>query len=225
MDVKQGLVFTALEDVDDELVEKKIKADEELKKQNEAQQLDDYYKTKSGASERFFKESLDTYTPSAENRKFYNWIKGFVAAVKKGVNSKNIVLISGQRGTGKTHLGCGIVRELKGKIITSFELCVTYDSCRDFNSPKTRIQYLKELCNESVLVIDEIGKGIESIEKLVMPYIVNEFYGSRKILVFLGNISKADFDKIISEDGVDRMNEVGVHITLVGESQRGKKDE
>lgn len=223
-DIKKGIQFSPETfQANDEWVEQKMKEQEELKNQEERRKLEEHYRKESGAPARFFEESLDTYIPSKENEKLYNWIKGFVAAVQNKSNSKNIVFISGQRGTGKTHLGCGIAKALKGRIITSFELCLTYDSCRDFNSPMTRIQYIKSLCNEPVLVIDEVTKGIESIEKTILPFIVNEFYGSKKVLIFLGNCSKESFDKIISEDGVDRMNEVGVYCTLTGESMRGKK--
>ena len=223
-DIKQGFHFDPEAfQANDEWVEQKTKEQEELRKKEEQRKLEEHYRKESGAPARFFEESLDTYVPSEANKRLYDWLKGFIAAVQNNTNSKNIVFISGQRGTGKTHLGCGITKALKGRIITSFELCITYDSCRDFNSPMTRIQYLKSLCNEPVLVIDEVTKGIESIEKMILPFIVNEFYGSKKVLIFLGNCSKESFDKIISEDGVDRMNEVGVYFSLVGESMRGKK--
>ena len=179
-----------------------------------------HYKEESGAPSRYWNESLDTYKPTPENQNTFNWIKGFMKAVNEHKNSKNIVFITGKRGTGKTHLGCGLVRELEGKIINSFKLCIEFDSCRDFNSKETRVQYLDRLCKNEVLVIDEVGKGIESIEKSLLPYILNEFYGSGKILFFLGNINKDDFNKLISGDGEDRMKEVGVYLSLSGESFR-----
>jgi hypothetical protein len=68
-----------------------------------------------------------------------------------------------------------------------------------------------------------VGKGIESIEKQVLPYIINEFYGSGHLLVFLGNGSNDDFNKIIGEASADRMSESGVYIPLIGESIRKRK--
>lgn len=185
--------------------------------------IETHYRKESGAPSRYLNESLETYIPSEENRKVYLWICGFAQAVENKENKKNLVFLAGNFGTGKTHLGCGLVRKLGGRIITSMELCISYDSCRDFNAKLTRMQFLKNLCSEPVLVIDEIGKGIESIEKQIYPYIVNEFYGSGRLLVFLGNISKGDFEKIIGEAGADRFQESGIAFSLTGESRRKKQ--
>jgi DNA replication protein DnaC len=74
-----------------------------------------------------------------------------------------------------------------------------------------------------LLIIDEVGKGIDKIEREIYPYMVNEFYGNRNTLVFLGNADKAEFDSLIGEAGADRMREVGVYMALTGESRRGQK--
>ena len=207
-------------DADDTAFQEILKEEQvQLRKKNEEQKLK-HYRESSGAPSRYLDESLDTYKPTAENAGAFNWIKGFMNAVHAKKNSKNIVFVSGKRGTGKTHIGCGIARELEGVFITSFDLCLSYDSCRDFNAPETRTGFLKRLCKHEVLVIDEVGKGLPEIEKVLLPYLVNEFYGSGKLLFCLGNINKEDFDKLISEDGVDRMKEVGAYLTLTGDSWR-----
>jgi hypothetical protein len=143
----------------------------------------------------------------------------FLSALDANYN----IILYGPPGTGKTHIGCGIIRELGGYILTSLELCITYDSCRDFKATETRIQFLKRLCQNKVLVIDEVGKGIESIEKQILPYIINEFYGSGHLLVFLGNGSNDDFNKIVGEASADRMSESGVYMSLIGDSIRKRK--
>lgn len=209
--------------VDDEKVDEFEKQREQEKQREKKQKLEDNYLKESSVPKRYLSESLETYRATPENKRAYDWICGFVEAVEKKQNTKNIIFLSGKFGTGKTHLGCGMIRKLGGQIITSLELCITYDSCRDFNSPMTRIQFLKKICSQNLLVIDEVGKGIKSIEKEILPYIVNEFYGNGKILVFLGNQSKTEFNNLIGEAGADRMREVGIYFTLIGESERGRK--
>lgn len=208
-----------LEAMDDSKV---LQAEEEERKRKESERkmlLEDNYKKIAPA--RYLKESLETYKASPENERAYNWILGFCVAVEKRVNSKNLIYLNGKSGTGKTHLALGIIRRLGGEIITSLELCITYDSCRDFNSSMTRIQFLKKLCNQKVLVIDEAGKGIEKIEKEIVPYIINEFYNdSSKILIFTGNEKNEDFIKLIGESSADRFRGNGLYISLVGESYR-----
>lgn len=201
--------------------ERKERELQEQKMKKEIAERDRWYREHSGAPSLYFNESFETYHPTPENQRVFDWLKGYVCAIQSKTNTRNIVFLSGEKGTGKTHLGCAFVRELRGRILTSFELCTTFESCRDFNSQKTRIQYLKEICSYPVLVIDEIGKGIPAIENQVMPFIVNEFYGSGKILLILGNIQTEDFHKIIGEDGADRMIQKGVYFSLIGKSQRG----
>ena len=210
--------------VDDKRVEEYERQQAEQWEKDRRATLEHDYKHLSGAPAKYLKESLETYKPLPENEKTFNWLCGFVSAVEQKKNTKNLVYLGGENGTGKTHLGCGMIRRLGGKMVTSLELCITFDSCRDFNSPMTRIQYLKKLCSNDVLVIDEVGRGIPAIEKLVYPYLVNEFYGSGKLLVYLGNIERNDFDKIIGNAGADRFAEVGIYFSLIGDSHRRIKN-
>lgn len=219
---KEMSFLSSLEIVDDSRVEEWEKQQAEQKEKDRLAELEKHYKTTSGVPSKYFNESLESYKATKENQKTFEWICGFVDAVEQGKNTKNLVYLFGNHGIGKTHLGCGAIRRLGGLIITSLELCITYDSCRDFNAPKTRIQFLKEICSQKLLVIDEIGKGIQSIEKQILPFIVNEYYGNGNILLFLGNISRQDFNEIISEAGEDRFCEAGVYISLTGDSNRKK---
>lgn len=209
-------------DAEIEALENKAKAEREDARKAS---LERHYQTESGVPIRYQSESLDTYRPTKENEGACRWLKGFVQAVKERRNSKNLLYINGKFGTGKTHLGCGMIRELGGRIMTSLELCITYDSCRDFKATETRIDFLKRICGENVLVIDEIGKGIEKIEKEVLPFIINDFYGSGRLLVIIGNGGKDDFIKIVGEASADRFEEAGVYMTLTGESKRREKNE
>lgn len=215
--------FTKICRTDDGEFERLEEEERQKKLKKEEEQRTRYYKEESGAPSRYWNESLDTYRPSEGNNKTYSWIRGFVTAVKKSSNSKNLVYISGCHGTGKTHLGCGIVRELEGYYTSSYKLCLDFDSCRDFNSKLTRSQFVEKICKKPVLVIDEVGKGIEGIENSLLPFIVNEFYANGNILFMLGNSDKQEFQKLIKTDGVDRMKEVGVYLTLTGNSWRSNE--
>ena len=218
----QKISFSFLDNIhviNDEEVKELERQEKERENAKKKSLLEDNYKKVAPA--RYLNESLESYKASPENQRVYNWIVGFCEAVEKKENTKNLIYLNGKSGTGKTHLALGIIRRLGGEIITSLELCITYDSCRDFNSSMTRIQFLKKLCNQKVLVIDEAGKGIEKIEKEILPYIINEFYNdSSKILIFTGNEKNEDFIKLIGESSADRFRGNGLYISLVGESYR-----
>lgn len=208
--------------VDDAWVEQREREEAEEKRKENLEAKEKWYREKSGAPERYWGESFDTYKASEQNARASEWLRGFCKAVRERRNTKNIVYLEGQRGTGKTHLGCAFVRELSGLIMTSYRMCLTYDSCRDFSSRETRVEFFDRLCGSPVLVIDEVGKGIKGIEEQLLPQLVDAFYNSGRVLLMLGNLERSRFEKLITEDGRDRMNEVGVYFSLVGESHRGK---
>ncbi len=206
--------------VDDEKVDELIREKDEVQQESERKKRELHYRNYANVPARYFDESLATYKASKENLTTFRWICGFVDAVKKGQNKKNLLYLSGNYGTGKTHIGCGIIRELGGYIITSLELCISYDSCRDFKSEITRFMFLQQLCNNDVLIIDEVGKGIKSIENEILPYIIDKFYGSGKLLIFIGNSDKKEFLDLVGGASADRFNEVGACFSLIGASNR-----
>jgi DNA replication protein DnaC len=88
----------------------------------------------------------------------------------------------------------------------------------------TRIEWLERLVGHRLLIIDEVGKGLERIEREILPYIVNVFYNDqKKILIMTGNETAENFRGIIGESGADRFCESGVMLSLCGESYRKNK--
>ena len=217
-------VFEALKNlkVDDNWV-----AETELKRKEEARaerkrRLEDNYR--SIAPARYLDESLETYKPTEENRKSFEWLLKYCQTVEKGENTKNLLYLNGKSGTGKTHLALGVLKRLGGFFITSLEMCITYDSCRDFRASMTRIEWLERLVGHHLLIIDEVGKGLERIEREILPYIVNVFYNDqKKILIMTGNETAENFRGIIGESGADRFCESGVMLPLCGDSYRKGK--
>ena len=217
-------IFEALKNlkVDDNWVAETERKREEEARAERKRRLEDNYR--SIAPARYLDESLETYKPTEENRKSFEWLLKYCQTVEKGENTKNLLYLNGKSGTGKTHLALGVLKRLGGFFITSLEMCITYDSCRDFRASMTRIEYLNKLCQNKVLVIDEVGKGVGTIEKEILPFIINYFYNNRKmILILTGNETSENFQRIIGESSADRFCESGVMLPLCGESYRKGK--
>lgn len=217
-------VFEALKNlkVDDNWVAETERKREEEARAERKRRLEDNYR--SIAPARYLDEGLETYKPTEENRKSFEWLLKYCQTVEKGENTKNLLYLNGKSGTGKTHLALGILKRLGGFFITSLEMCITYDSCRDFRASMTRIEWLNKLCQNKVLVIDEVGKGVGTIEKEILPFIINYFYNNRKmILILTGNETSENFHRIIGESGADRFCESGVMLPLCGDSYRKGK--
>ena len=72
-----------------------------------------------------------------------------------------------------------------------------------------------------MLVIDEIGRGIEATaEKYMLYQVLNARYNTRKPTVLISNHTKNDFLKYIGVAAADRLVESADLIEMNGESYR-----
>jgi DNA replication protein DnaC len=174
----------------------------------------------SGVPERYFGESFDTYKVVTEMQK---------TAVKAAVNYmhevkcgafKSLVMI-GNAGTGKTHLACAIIREAGGKYRFASEIVEEMRRTKSFTATETEAELIDYYGHVSLLVIDEIGRGITSPDEKYMLYqILNARYNTRKPTVLISNLPKADFLQYIGAAAADRLVESAEMLELNGVSYR-----
>ena len=196
--------------------------DAEIKRQEEEQdkrERIERYK-RSGVPERYWTESLDTYQVSNEMQKTAARAIGeFLREIKCGA-FRTLVLI-GSAGTGKTHLACGVVREYGGKYATAPDIVEVIRRAKSFSADQTEQQIIDSYSHKSLLVIDEIGRGIAATDEKYMLYqIINARYNTRKPTVLISNFNKADFLQYIGVAAADRLVESGDIVEINGESFR-----
>lgn len=138
-----------------------------------------------GIEPEFYNATLDNYkaeTPS--EREALQAAKDLEAG-----KIKKLVLL-GDNGTGKTHLGDALVKSLEGKRITMFELSAQIRN--GYNEGYGEMAILNELLQYPILVIDEVGrtKGSEA-EKNWMSYLVDKFHTRGKRLMLISNRNTA----------------------------------
>ena len=196
--------------------------DEEVRaqeaKQEAAERLERY--KKSGVPERYWAESLDTYTVSNEMQRAAAQAMGlFLREIKCGA-FRTLVLI-GTAGTGKTHLASGAVREYGGKYATAPDIVEEIRRAKSFSADQTEKQIIDHYSHTKLLVVDEIGRGIAATDEKYMLYqIINARYNTRKPTVLISNFTKADFLKYIGVAAADRLVESGDIVEMNGESYR-----
>jgi DNA replication protein DnaC len=196
--------------------------DEEVRQKEAAQEKrerTERYK-RSGVPERYWTESLDTYQVSNEMQKVAaRSIGEFLREIKCGA-FRTLVLI-GSAGTGKTHLACGALREYGGKYATAPDIVEDIRRAKSFSADQTEKQIIDSYSHKSLLVIDEIGRGIAATDEKYMLYqIINARYNTRKPTVLISNFTKADFLKYIGVAAADRLVESGDIVEMNGESFR-----
>lgn len=187
-------------------------------KQAEHDRLERY--KRSGVPERYYNESLDTYKITNEMQKAAAQAIGeFLREIKCGA-FRTLVLI-GSAGTGKTHLACGAVRDYGGKYAIAPDIVEDIRRAKSFSADHTEQQIIDSYSHKSLLVIDEIGRGIAAADEKYMLYqIINGRYNTRKPTVLISNFTKADFLKYIGVAAADRLVESGDIVELNGESYR-----
>lgn len=176
---------------------------------------------KSGAPERYWNESLNTYTVKNDmQHAALIGARNYATAIHRG-EFKSYVMI-GRAGTGKTHLACGILREYGwGLYRTAPEIVEELRRAKSFTANETEAEIISYYGHTPLLVIDEIGRGIEATaEKYMIYQILNARYNTRKPTVLVSNYKKDEFLQYIGVAAADRLVESADIQELNGESYR-----
>lgn len=170
--------------------------------------------------ERYWRENIATYkADTEERRKAKEKTESFIQAVKCGKFATLVFL--GAVGTGKTHLASGIVYECGGIYRFSPAIVEEIRRAKSFNEKKTEADILDTYGCASLLVIDEIGRGVVAIEEQYMLYqIINERYNRRKPTVLISNQNKKDFLNYVGIAAADRLTESAQVVEFTGQSYR-----
>ncbi|MDD1966164.1 ATP-binding protein [Pseudomonas putida] len=182
---------------------------------------------------RFADRTLDNYRVEHEGqRKAQAFCKRYVAAFAEIERTGRCLMLLGQPGTGKTHLGAAMANDLMrttsatavyrtvGSILQSIR--ATYG-----NSEQSEADILSSLIEPSLLVLDEVGVSKEQpsdFELTTLFAIINGRYEQMRPTVVISNLSGDQLPAAMGERCVDRLREGGgVVVPFEWESQRGKE--
>lgn len=203
---------------------KYAKSDAEIeeyeRRQATAEREEQYRRT---VPKRYWKESLDTYrTDTADWQSAMDKARAFTKAVQGG-GFVTLILLGGV-GTGKTHLACGILREAGGMYRLASTIIEEFRRTRSFGVKETETDLLDSYGRASLLVIDEIGRGMSAQEEQYMLYqIINERYNRRKPMVMISNHTKRDFLNYVGVAAADRLTESANIVEFTWKSYRASK--
>lgn len=187
------------------------------RRQHEQERTERYRKT---APQRYWHESLDTYrTDTDERRGAAEKARAFAQSARQG--GFRTLLLLGAVGTGKTHLACGIVREAGGIYRLAPGIAEELRRARSFGAKETEADVLYRYGRASLLVIDEIGRGISAEEERYMLYrIIDERYNRRRPSVLVSNMTKKVFLSYVGIAAADRLTESAYAAEFTGRSYR-----
>ncbi|MGP1459237.1 MAG: ATP-binding protein [Treponema sp.] len=196
---------------------KKMEREREAEREAEQRILNQQRYEQSGVPKKFFPHSIDTYKARDA---FQKSTKQTVSAYIANADNR-MLLLCGNNGTGKSHLGCAVIRECGGIYVSSFKLCVEYESGADFKSKRTKLEVLDFYVKQKMLVIDEVGRFTdEKTEKTIIPAIINMRYEDNLPTVVISNLSKEELVAYFGKATYDRMTETCTSVEFHGKSMR-----
>ena len=150
------------------------------------------------------------------------YIKSFSTTNKKTGGG---LILTGNVGTGKTHLAIALGRELakQGERVIYTNLTELIRSVRaTWKGEGSERAILEQLIGTGLLIIDEAGvqNGTEN-ERNILFEIIDGRYQDVKPTIIISNLNVDEVSTFISQRSVDRITHGGATIPFDWESQRG----
>lgn len=147
--------------------------------------------------------------------------------------TKNILILYGNPGTGKTHLCAAAARHIRengGKVIV-FEgnsIILKLKSYYKNQEEGTRDDFLRYLCNSNLLILDDFlpreGDEQTNADREVLFVLFNEIYKRKTMTIFTTMMDKDHFMDSIVGPAEDRVIEVGQFVMMNWESYRTNRE-
>lgn len=180
----------------------------------------------SGLIGRFRQSTLSAFTATTrEQRKAVRMCQEFAAAATP--NSWSTLALIGQPGTGKTHLGAGMVldvisREKWAQYTTFRDLIRTLRSTWRRDSDKTEEEVINSFAGGALLVIDEIGVGFGTEAEAAQLFdVIDRRYQWGNPVVLISNLAIPEMRLALGDRLYDRIRESGQVVPCTWPSHRG----
>ena len=176
------------------------------------------HKKESGVPPRFAECSFFNFKCRTENEKsIFQKVCDFVSQE----HNEGVLLMTGSKGTGKTHLGTAAVRDTQGRYVSMEDLIYKVESSLNFKSPQTVEEVFTDFTTVRFLVIDEVGRSLKREKEIeILSYILRKRYDNQLPTIVISNLEKKLLLKNLGEAVVDRLRETATSIEFTGESYR-----
>lgn len=165
-----------------------------------------------------------------QQRRVWDWVREYVSSFEHALGTGRSVIFLGATGTGKTHLAVGVAQHVMEKGGTAYYTTVidmlgrikaTYGS----NAPETEAFVVKHLQSVDVLVIDEVGRALDTSYEVAQFFrLLSRRHAACRPTVLVTNLNRALFEKFMGPEAMDRMMENGGSVLVFDwASQRSRR--
>jgi DNA replication protein DnaC len=172
----------------------------------------------AGVTKRFEHATFETY--HAENPKqkaVLERVQSYAENFRDHFKVGRSLMMVGRPGTGKSHLGFAILRQLMdaseqftGRMIGVSELFRSIKDTWSRGSKKTEKQAIADLIAPHLLIVDEIGVQFDSpAEQSLLYEVINGRYLEMLPTVVISNLTRGELSEVIGARSFDRLRENG----------------
>jgi DNA replication protein DnaC len=186
----------------------------------------------AGIVKRFENATFETFVAENERqRRVLEVVQGYAVHFREHFKEGRCMVMLGRPGTGKTHLGCAILRhcmdasdKFTGKLVSVYELFRQIKASWDRGSKITEREAIAKFVKPHLLIIDEVGVQFDSpTEQGLLFDVINERYQAVLPTVVISNLSENEFIEVVGGRSSDRLRENGSMIVpFTWESHRGR---
>lgn len=148
-------------------------------------------------------------------RKVWQWARDYAGSFEQAIESGRSAGFIGVPGTGKTHLAIGLLRHIvekggTGSYTTVMDMLGRIRATFDRDHSETEAKVIDELAGCDLLVIDEVGRSLDSNYELAQFFrVLDTRYRDLRPTLLVSNLSPAKFREFLGDAVVDRLREAG----------------
>lgn len=171
----------------------------------------------SDIPKRFEDKGFREYRPvNGKSASILTKIQRYGDAVSSGDHGGRSLILLGNVGNGKTHLGCALLRDVilrtckSGKYMTFAELVRDVKGTWRRDSQISEQDIYNRFAKPELVVLDEVGmQNFTDFEQTVAYEAINARYLLEKPTVVITNLPASDLSTCLGERVVDRLRESG----------------
>lgn len=182
-----------------------------------------------GIPRRFEGATLASYRPATERaEKVLAACRRYVETWPERHEKGSSLILSGDVGTGKTHLACAIAKAVAAKYEAHAAYMTVMQAVRRVRATygpdarETEQEVFDRLSGIDLLVLDEVGvQSGSNHEHTTLFEILNRRYENVLPTIVISNLGLKELADAIDERLVDRLREQGAALTFKWDSYRG----
>lgn len=186
--------------------------------------------SRAGIPPRFAEKGLMNYNRVEGDASALDACGWYAEKFRDNRRNGRCIILAGAVGMGKTHLACGVIRE----VITRYAMSALYitagnalravKACYQKGAEESEAGVYRNLTEPDLLFIDEIGVqfGTDD-EKRILFEIINHRYEALKPTGIISNLGQAGIKEYLGDRCMDRLRENGGELIMFeGKSYRSK---